>query len=128
MSSSLIASQAIWRTDIRAGIAGRTLVVIEMGGGNDGLSTVVPYADGRYHENVGHLGEARRLSARAIELAERLPVRERYLVEGKHYANSWATFGGFCPALVFSLRPTLSGDKRNRLLFPFIIFQISIAD
>lgn len=29
---------------------GRTLVVIEMGGGNDGLGMVVPYADDRYYD------------------------------------------------------------------------------
>src|SRR5687767_14109312 len=29
---------------------GRTLVIVEMGGGNDGLNTVVPIADGRYRD------------------------------------------------------------------------------
>ncbi|MBT8208225.1 MAG: twin-arginine translocation signal domain-containing protein, partial [Acidimicrobiia bacterium] len=33
----------------------RTLVVIEMGGGNDGLNMVVPYADNRYHDLRGDL-------------------------------------------------------------------------
>lgn len=28
----------------------RTLIVIELGGGNDGLSTLVPYEDGTYHD------------------------------------------------------------------------------
>jgi len=28
----------------------RVLVVVELGGGNDGLSTLVPYEDGRYHD------------------------------------------------------------------------------
>ncbi len=36
----------------------RTLVVIEMGGGNDGLNTVVPYADDRYHDLRGSLAIA----------------------------------------------------------------------
>ena len=34
---------------------GRTLVVVEMGGGNDGLNTVVPHADPRYHDLRGDL-------------------------------------------------------------------------
>ncbi len=34
---------------------GRTLVVVEMGGGNDGLNTVVPFASGRYHDLRGDL-------------------------------------------------------------------------
>ena len=33
-----------------AAVQDRVLVVLELGGGNDGLSTVVPYADGRYHD------------------------------------------------------------------------------
>ncbi len=32
------------------GAADRTLVVVEMGGGNDGLNMVVPHADRRYHD------------------------------------------------------------------------------
>ncbi|HEX7379859.1 MAG TPA: DUF1501 domain-containing protein [Pirellulales bacterium] len=35
----------------RAGGAGRMLVVVELDGGNDGLNTVVPYADDLYHRN-----------------------------------------------------------------------------
>jgi len=36
-------------------IADRTLVVLEMGGGNDGLNTVVPFASSRYHDLRGEL-------------------------------------------------------------------------
>lgn len=36
----------------------RTLVVVEMGGGNDGLNTVVPYASTRYHDLRGDLAVA----------------------------------------------------------------------
>jgi uncharacterized protein (DUF1501 family) len=32
------------------GRAGRTLVVVQLGGGNDGLNTLVPAGDGRYHD------------------------------------------------------------------------------
>ena len=34
----------------RAVVPGRTLVVVELGGGNDGWSTVAPFEDGRYHD------------------------------------------------------------------------------
>jgi uncharacterized protein (DUF1501 family) len=51
----------VWRRDETApstgpgvgefgGSSGRTLVIVEMGGGNDGLNTVVPLNDGRYHD------------------------------------------------------------------------------
>src|SRR5215471_5600876 len=30
--------------------AGRTLVVVQMAGGNDGLNTIVPYTDGTYYQ------------------------------------------------------------------------------
>ena len=33
--------------------AGRTLLIIQMAGGNDGLNTVVPYADSRYYDLRG---------------------------------------------------------------------------
>ncbi|MDJ0954026.1 MAG: DUF1501 domain-containing protein [Acidimicrobiia bacterium] len=36
-------------------VGDRTLVVIEMGGGNDGLNTVVPHTSGRYHDLRGEL-------------------------------------------------------------------------
>ncbi|MDQ3703568.1 MAG: DUF1501 domain-containing protein, partial [Chloroflexota bacterium] len=32
-------------------MANRTLIVVQMAGGNDGLNTVVPYADGLYYQN-----------------------------------------------------------------------------
>lgn len=32
-------------------LANRTLIVVQMAGGNDGLNTVVPYADGLYYQN-----------------------------------------------------------------------------
>ena len=33
-----------------AGQAGRTLVIVQLAGGNDGLNTLVPYADGAYYD------------------------------------------------------------------------------
>jgi uncharacterized protein (DUF1501 family) len=40
-----------------AGVApGKTLVIIQLAGGNDGLNTVIPYADSRYHQLRPTLG------------------------------------------------------------------------
>ncbi len=36
--------------------ANRTLIVVQMAGGNDGLNTVVPYADGLYYQNRKNVG------------------------------------------------------------------------
>lgn len=58
---------SVWRKDPAArvgpsipelgpGLAGRTLVVVELGGGNDSLNTVVPHADRRYHDVRPKLG------------------------------------------------------------------------
>lgn len=38
--------------------SGRVLVVVQLGGGNDGLNTLVPLGDGRYHDNRPSLGVA----------------------------------------------------------------------
>ncbi len=36
--------------------ANRTLIVVQMAGGNDGLNTVVPYGDGNYYQNRKNVG------------------------------------------------------------------------
>lgn len=48
-SSNAHESTAAVRTGASS-IERRTLVVVELDGGNDGLSTLVPYGDGRYHD------------------------------------------------------------------------------
>jgi len=35
-----------------SGTDGKVLVVVQMSGGNDGLSTVIPYADDTYHQRA----------------------------------------------------------------------------
>jgi uncharacterized protein (DUF1501 family) len=42
--------------DLATSHPGRTLVVVELAGGNDGLNTVVPYADPAYHSLRPTLG------------------------------------------------------------------------
>lgn len=37
-------------------LANRTLIVVQLAGGNDGLNTVVPYADGTYYQNRKNIG------------------------------------------------------------------------
>jgi uncharacterized protein (DUF1501 family) len=48
-----VVPQFVANTALAAGVAkdDTTLVVIEMAGGNDGLNTVIPYADDLYHKN-----------------------------------------------------------------------------
>src|SRR5207247_882791 len=41
-----------------AGTPGKTLVILQLAGGNDGLNTVVPFADGAYHTVRRTLGVA----------------------------------------------------------------------
>jgi uncharacterized protein (DUF1501 family) len=59
-------------------LAERTLIVVQMAGGNDGLNTVVPYADGAYYAQRKNLG---------VPQGEVLPLDDRF---GLHPA-----MGGF---------------------------------
>jgi uncharacterized protein (DUF1501 family) len=59
-------------------LAKRTLIVVQMAGGNDGLNTVVPYADGTYYAQRKNLG---------VPQGEVLPLDDRF---GLHPA-----MGGF---------------------------------
>ncbi len=40
----------VWLKEARAQTGRRRFVVIQLGGGNDGLNTLVPYTDSRYHQ------------------------------------------------------------------------------
>jgi uncharacterized protein (DUF1501 family) len=79
-----------WRAD-------RTLVVIELAGGNDGLNTVVPYADAGYQrlrpgiaikrESVVQLDEKVGLHPSLAPLADAFKVGELAIVQGVGYEN-----------------------------------------
>src|SRR5713226_1099949 len=52
-----IAAAASDQRSSAAGSAGsKTLVIIQLAGGNDGLNTVIPYADSRYRQLRPNLG------------------------------------------------------------------------
>jgi len=94
-------------------IGDRTLVVIEMGGGNDGLNMVVPHADPRYHDLRGDLavsapidldGEIG-LHPALTFVAERYTAGQVAIIEGVGYpdpdlshfasmANWWSGYPG----------------------------------
>lgn len=52
----------------------RILLLVELKGGNDGLNTVIPYADPRYHQLRPAIGVARE---RTIQLDERVGLHEK---------------------------------------------------
>ncbi|MBV8782370.1 MAG: hypothetical protein JO353_13315, partial [Phycisphaerae bacterium] len=45
-------------TQMPTGKDGKILVVVQLSGGNDGLNTVIPYADDRYHNARSVIGHA----------------------------------------------------------------------
>ncbi len=75
-------------------MAGRTLVVVELAGGNDGLSTVVPYSDATYHSlrptlgvtNPIALDEEIGLHPSLTQLAARYKAGQVAIVEGVGYS------------------------------------------
>src|SRR5882757_3485711 len=60
--STLQASAADSATQIATGKDSTILVILQMAGGNDGLNTVVPFADDHYHKARPKLG----LSAKEV--------------------------------------------------------------
>lgn len=75
----------------------RTLVVVQMAGGNDGLNTVIPYADGAYRKSRPRLGieekDILRLDDRTGLHPSLAPLKELWdagklaIVEGAGYPN-----------------------------------------
>jgi len=56
--ASGITTSPVWSkvADAQAGANERILVIVELSGGNDGLNTVIPYADDAYYNARPHLG------------------------------------------------------------------------
>jgi uncharacterized protein (DUF1501 family) len=52
----------------------RTLIVVQMAGGNDGLNTVIPYTDGRYHDLRPVIG---------VPDSQLLPISDRIALHGE---------------------------------------------
>ncbi len=81
--------------DLGKGAKGRTLVVVEMAGGNDGLNTVVPLDDGTYHDlrpTLGvtdpiDLGDGVGFHPNLARLAERYRRGDVAIVEGLGYPD-----------------------------------------
>ncbi len=48
---------------------------------------------GKLHKNLGRVAEARELTRRAVEHAERLPPDQRHEIAGAFYATRWSTLG-----------------------------------
>jgi len=83
---------------------GRTLVIVELGGGNDGLSTVVPYADSLYRDlrptlaiaDPIDLDSSVGLHPKLPKLAQRFQDGQVAIVEGIGYEDpDLSHFGSF---------------------------------
>lgn len=51
-----ITTSPVWSKMASQGANGRIMVIVELSGGNDGLNTVIPYADDAYYRARPHLG------------------------------------------------------------------------
>jgi uncharacterized protein (DUF1501 family) len=97
------AAAAVRTGEVPAG-GDRTLVVVELGGGNDWLSTVVPHADGRYRDlrptlavaDPIDLDGAVGLHPNLARLAKRFEAGDVAIVEGVGYEDpDLSHFGSF---------------------------------
>jgi uncharacterized protein (DUF1501 family) len=98
------AGAAVRAGDVPADAKGHTLVVVELGGGNDWLNTVVPHADGRYRDlrptlavtDPIDLDGAVGLHPNLAKLAKRFEAGDVAIVEGVGYDDpDLSHFGSF---------------------------------
>jgi serine/threonine protein kinase/tetratricopeptide (TPR) repeat protein len=75
--------------------------------------------------NEGKFAESRHFAERALESADRLPLRERYLVEASHYSNSLSTLGQTLEAYqqLLELEPD-NTTAMNNLGLQYLIFDL----
>ena len=50
-----VASSVLESPTLTSPYPNRTLIILQMAGGNDGLNTVIPYTDGRYYDHRSYL-------------------------------------------------------------------------
>jgi len=105
--------------ELRATVSGHTLVVVEMGGGNDGLNMVVPHSQGAYHDLRPTLGVTKPidldgeigLHPALTTLARRYHAGDVAIVEGLGYDDpDLSHFGSF--AIWWSAKGGAGGLKR----------------
>jgi tetratricopeptide (TPR) repeat protein len=71
---------------------------------------------GTFHGNLGHQGLSRTYMGRAVEQAERLPVDQRSLIQGRYYAEKWGTYSRAVESFRETLRLYPNRDSpRNNL-------------
>jgi uncharacterized protein (DUF1501 family) len=80
-----------------ASAPGRTLVIVQLAGGNDGLNTVIPYADGAYHtvrktlgiadDQIIHLDDRLGLHPKLAPLKGLWDAKQMAIVEGVGYPS-----------------------------------------
>ncbi|HEX5758352.1 MAG TPA: protein kinase [Thermoanaerobaculia bacterium] len=68
---------------------------------------------GRFHVNLGHAAAGNEYTRRAVELADRLPVRQRFFLQGRHFAAKWATYGQAVAAFQEAVR-LYPGEETSR--------------
>ena len=84
-----VAGTKMFEESVGAGAAGRTLVVLELMGGNDGLNTVVPYTDSLYPQVRSRIGlplnTLLQLDSKLGLTAFRIPNQIRPLLDLWHF-------------------------------------------
>lgn len=71
---------------------------------------------GTFHGNLGHQGLSRSYMERAVEQAERLPVDQRSLIQGRYYFETWGTYSRAAESFREALRLYPGRDSpRNNL-------------
>ncbi|HEX9941197.1 MAG TPA: protein kinase [Thermoanaerobaculia bacterium] len=68
------------------------------------------------HSNLGHGGLAESYTRRAVEQAERLPLNQRHLIQGRYYERRWATYSRAIAAFQEAVRLYPDEDRARTSL------------